>query len=113
MEVPPQKSMIIEATLYDAELGMAPSVGICNVCSFGFSFLQSIFDINLILLIDFVGIHLSARFFKDEVHQFGTQKRMALGAGSSHTAKKSRAIDPSIVPNSTDALPTAPLVITL
>ena len=90
MKVPPQKSLIIEMVLYDAEFGPMPFVGICSVCSFGFSFLRSVFNINLILLIDFVGMHLLAGLFEDEVCRFATQKRVASDAGSSRTTKKSR-----------------------
>ncbi|EHA8589400.1 hypothetical protein COCNU_scaffold009617G000040 [Cocos nucifera] len=75
MRVPPQKDLITEEALYDAELGSTPSIG----------------------------MRLPLRISKDEVRQFATQKRVASGARLSHVLKKSRATGPSIATASADA----------
>ncbi|KAG1330496.1 putative protein MEI2-like 2 [Cocos nucifera] len=58
-------------------------------------------------------MHLPTGFFKDEVCQFATRKRVAPGVDSLCVPKKSRAAGPSIAQDSIDAPLTAPPIVTL
>ncbi|EHA8589060.1 hypothetical protein COCNU_scaffold007880G000010 [Cocos nucifera] len=79
VEVPPQKELITEATLHDVELGPVPPIG----------------------------MRLPIGLFEDDVRQFTTQKRVALGASLSHALKKSRAACPLVAFASANVPPSA------
>ena len=55
-------------------------------------------------------MRLPAGLSEDDVRRFATRKRVAPDASSSCMVKKSRTTDPSVVLDSINALPTAPVI---